>query len=69
METKTTKQVAEELGLSETNLIVYLNRNPQLKPANRHYEKGAFLWTDEEIEAVRQARAIRGTGRPKKQTT
>jgi hypothetical protein len=67
MDTKTTKQVAEELGLSEPNLLVYLNRNPQLRPANRQYEKRGFLWTDEEIEAVRQARATWKASRPKKQ--
>jgi hypothetical protein len=67
METKTTQQVAAQLGVSEPNLIVYLNRNPQLRPANRQHEKGAFLWTDEEIEAVRQARATWKASRPKRQ--
>jgi hypothetical protein len=55
---KTTRQAAEELGISHTNLRVYINRHPELAPAKSMHEN-MNVWTDEEIEAVRQARATK----------
>lgn len=69
MAQKTTEQAAEELGVSRPVLINYITRHPELRPANQLHKAGLLMWTNEEIEAVRQARASRGTGRPKKQTT
>ena len=69
MDKKTTDQAAAELGISRPLLITYISRHPELRPANQIHKANLLLWTDEEIEAVRQARAVRGTGRPKKQTT
>ncbi len=67
MESKTTEQAALELGMSRPVLITYISRHPELRPAGQIHKANLLLWTDEEIEAVRQARAIRGNGRPKKQ--
>lgn len=68
MKTKTTDQVATKLGVSKQALITYLCRNPHLKPASRAYKAGALFWTDEEIAAVKKARAWRKTGGPKQQS-
>ncbi len=67
MAQKTTEQAAEELGMSRPVLITYISRHPELRPANQLHKAGLLMWTDEEIEAVRQAKANRQAGRPKKQ--
>lgn len=67
MGTKTTEQAAAQLGLNQTTLITYLSRHPDLRPASRQEKAKALLWTDEEIAAVRKARAWRKSGRPKQQ--
>lgn len=55
---KTTDQAAQALGTTRINLNVYLYRHPELKPATQ-LPSGELLWTDEEIESVREARANR----------
>ncbi len=67
MDKKTTDQAASELGISRSHLITYISRHPELRPAGHIPKANFLLWTDEEIQAVREARAIRGNGRPKKQ--
>ena len=69
MEKKTTEQAAIELGISRQVLINYVGRHPHLRPAAKLHKAGLLMWTDEEIEAVRQARASYSSkgGRPKKQ--
>jgi|GEM_PF-5142769 len=67
MEVKTTEQAALELGMSRPVLIVYITRHPELRPCAQLHKANLLMWTDEEIEAVRMARATRGPGRPKKQ--
>jgi len=66
MELKTTDQAATELGLSRPVLIVYISRHPHLRPATQLHKAGLFLWTDDEIEAIREAKANSKNGRPKK---
>jgi predicted DNA-binding transcriptional regulator AlpA len=67
MAQKTTEQAANELGMSRPVLINYITRHPELRPQSQLHKAGLLMWTDEEIEAVREARANRGNGRPKKQ--
>ena len=67
MAQKTTEQAAADLGISRPVLINYITRHPELRPANQLHKAGLLMWTDEEIEAVREARANRGNGRPRKQ--
>jgi len=73
MNNKTTEQAAIELGLSRPSLIAFISRRPHLRPATQLHKAGLYLWTDEEIEAVREAKAsIRDrqptkVGRPTKQ--
>ena len=66
MAQKTTEQAADELGMSRPVLITYVRRHPELRPANQLHKAGLLMWTDEEIDAVRQARATRKAGRPAK---
>jgi DNA-binding HxlR family transcriptional regulator len=66
MAQKTTEQAAEELGMSRPVLITYISRHPELRPVNQLHKAGLLMWTDEEIEAVREARANRKAGRPTK---
>ncbi len=67
MEKKTTEQAATELGMSRQGLINYISRHPKLRPETQLYKAGLLLWTDEEIQAVRKAKANSKIGRPKKQ--
>jgi hypothetical protein len=68
MAIKTSTQVADELGITRESLIVYLGRHPELKPAKRIEPSGDFIWTDEEIEQLAEARRNKSKGgRPKKQ--
>ena len=68
MAQKTTEQAADELGMSRPVLITYISRHPELRPANQLHKAGLLMWTDEEIDAVRQARATRKAGRPAKES-
>lgn len=56
MQLKTTDQAAQELGIKHETLSVYINRHPELKPA-QSLHANLYLWTDAEIQAVREARA------------
>ncbi len=69
MDKKTTEQAASQLGISRQVLINYIGRHPLLRPAVQLHKAGLLMWTDEEIEAVRVARASYSSkgGRPKKQ--
>lgn len=55
---KTTEQVADELDTTRVNLNVYLFRHPDLKP-RLQLPSGDLMWTEEEIQAVREARRTR----------
>lgn len=44
-------EVADRLGISRRTLMVYLHRNPDLKPAERLPDND-FLWAEDEIQAV-----------------
>lgn len=55
---KTTKQAAETLGMTHSNLRSYIMRHPELAPANSMNDR-MRVWTDEEIERVREARKQR----------
>jgi hypothetical protein len=57
MQLKTTDQAAQALGITQDNLKVYIWRHPELRPAHADPKVSMLFWTDEEIEAVRQARA------------
>lgn len=48
-------EVADRLGISRKTLMVYLHRNPDLKPAERLPDND-FLWSESEIEAVIERR-------------
>ena len=50
----TTEQVAADLGISVATLNSWLSRHERYKPAGRAGKRWA--WTDEELEALRQAR-------------
>ena len=67
MSEKTTAQVAEQLGINKQSLIVFLARHPDLKPVKRMEPFDYFLWTAEEIERLKEAKASAKIGRPKKQ--
>ena len=58
MQLKTTDQAAQELGITHENLSIYINRHPELKPASSLHTN-LYLWTDAEIQAVREARTRR----------
>ena len=70
---KTTSIVAAELGIDRRTLIKTLQRHHELRPKNKLAmgTKGitAYLWTEEEIEAMRQYYATITTGRPRKSET
>lgn len=66
MSEQTTAQVAETLGTSRQSLIVFLSRHPDLKPEKRLLPSGDLLWSDEEIERLKEAKAKAKGGRPKK---
>lgn len=55
---KTSDEAAQALGITRVNLNVYLYRHPELKPATQ-LSSGELLWTDAEIERVREARETR----------
>lgn len=55
MQLKKTDQAAQELGVTRDNLRVYINRHPELKPRTALHAS-LYLWTDLEIQAVREAR-------------
>lgn len=52
----TTPAAAEKLGITRDNLLMILHRNPELKPAAKlpSGRRGVYIWTEVEIEAVRQ---------------
>lgn len=51
-------EVADRLGISRKTLMVYLHRNPDLKPAERLPDND-FLWSESEIQAVIERRQRR----------
>jgi len=53
---KTSSEVAAMLGISRPHLIVIVNRHPELRPKKKVEVAtlSAFLWTDDEIGAIRQ---------------
>lgn len=55
MDTYTTPQVAEQLGITPEALGNWLKRNPDYRPTRRIGFN--LLWTAEEIDRVRQGRA------------
>lgn len=67
MSEKTTSQVADLLGTGRPSLITFLSRHPELRPEKRIEPSGDFLWTDAEIERLKEAKAKAKGGRPKKQ--
>ena len=66
MNNKTTEQAAIELGVSRPALIAFISRHPHLRPSTQLHKAALFLWTDEEIEAVREAKANIRDRQPKK---
>ena len=56
MQLKTTDQAAQALGITQDNLKMYIWRHPELRPKQADPKVSMLYWTDEEIEAVRQAR-------------
>lgn len=67
---KTTKQVAEELGVERNHLTATLSNHPGLRPKEKKMfgpTFGYYVWTDEEIEVVRQYYDSVKTGRPRKE--
>lgn len=59
MQLKTTDQAAQELGITQDNLKIYIWRHPELRPASSTPKENMLLWTDEEIQAVKEARTAR----------
>lgn len=55
METFTTPEAAEQIGLKASSLRVWLTRHEQYKPARKVGYN--YLWTQEEIDAVIKQRA------------
>lgn len=60
-----TVTAAEELKMTPAALLNFLHRNPEYKPALRAGFN--FLWTEAEIDAVRQRRAALRKRTPKEQ--
>lgn len=55
MEIITSAGAAERLKIDRRYLIVIIGRHPELRPARKMYGvRGAYIWTDEEIQAVQQ---------------
>jgi len=67
MNEKTTAQVASLVGTSRQSLNMFLSRHPDLRPEKRLQPSGDLLWTDEEIDRLKEAKAKAKGGRPKKQ--
>lgn len=55
---KTTSEVVPDVGLTHQSLINYLTRHPELRPEEK-LPSGDYLWTDEEIQRLREARERR----------
>ncbi len=53
---KLTPEVCEALGMTPAALNSWLSRHERYKPKART-PNGAMLWTDQEIDQVRRARA------------
>lgn len=69
MNPKSTSQAAEELGITRKTLVVWLYRHPECKPTAKIEPSGDFLWTDQDIEKVRESRKQKSKGgRPKKES-
>lgn len=66
MSEKSTSQVAGLLGISRPSLITFLSRHPEVRPEKRIQPSGDLLWTDEDIERLKEAKAKAKGGRPKK---
>lgn len=65
---RTTPEVCTFLGCTPAALNSWLSRNPMYKPTQR---AGGWLWTDEEIERLREARRVstaRNRNKARKQT-
>jgi len=68
MAIKTSSQVARELGITREALMMYLQRHSELRPTQRIEPSQDFIWTDEEINKLIEARKTKNKGgRPKKQ--
>lgn len=52
------RQVATQLEMSLDALQMWLSRNPEYRP-KRRFSGDDLLWTAEDIERVREARATR----------
>lgn len=68
MEDITTTQVANRMGIKREALLVFLKRHPDLKPKRQLQPSRTYIWTEEEVQRLIEAKAnkIKG-GRPKKQ--
>lgn len=55
---RVTAEVAQIIGITRKNLTNYLDRNPELRPAER-LPSGDFLWSEAEIQAVIERRQRR----------
>lgn len=55
---KVSSEVAGLIGITRKNLTNYLDRYPELRPAER-LPNGDFLWSEAEIEAVIKRRQRR----------
>lgn len=66
MDLKTTRQVAQMVKTTRARLLADIGRYPELKPALQLPDDG-YLWTEAEIEEIREHRANHKQGRPKKQ--
>lgn len=55
---KTTSEVVPELGIGHKALITYLYRHPEYRPPER-LPNGDYLWSDEDIQRVAEARERR----------
>lgn len=60
-----TSEVAERLGISRKTLVMYILRNPELRPVERLPNQD-YLWSEAEIERIVNYRATSRRGRPKK---
>ena len=72
METKrllATSEVAKLLDISHKTLIMFVIRNPELKPAEQLGDTDYYLWSDQDIARVRERRAKRKRRTVKKKVT